>query len=71
MGARFLSNLLIYAFYAGAGCRSARCPSGKRWRFLKYEDLYLRAYADEAEYPTGIGDRIVFNNEHLFSPGAG
>ena len=33
------------------------------WRSLKYEDVYLKAYADGREARAGIGDWIGFYNE--------
>ena len=34
------------------------------WRSLKCEDVYLKGYADGIEARTGIGEWIVFYNEH-------
>ncbi len=34
------------------------------WRSLKYEDVYLKGYADGLEARTGIGEWITFYNEH-------
>ncbi len=34
------------------------------WRWLKYEDVYLKGYADGIEARAGIGDWITFYNEH-------
>jgi len=33
------------------------------WRSLKYEDVYLKGYADGREAKAGIGDWIIFYNE--------
>ena len=33
------------------------------WRSLKYEDVYLKGYADGREAKTGISDWIAFYNE--------
>ncbi len=33
------------------------------WRSLKYEDVYLKGYADGREAKAGIGEWIVFYNE--------
>ena len=33
------------------------------WRSLKYEDVYLKGYADGREAKAGISDRIIFYNE--------
>ncbi|MGH6858425.1 MAG: transposase, partial [Methylocella sp.] len=33
------------------------------WRSLKYEDVYLKGYADGREAKAGIGDWITFYNE--------
>ena len=33
------------------------------WRSLKYEDIYLKGYADGREAKAGIGEWIVFYNE--------
>ena len=33
------------------------------WRSLKYEDVYLRGYADGGEVKTGIGEYFAFYNE--------
>jgi putative transposase len=36
------------------------------WRSLKYEDLYLKGYADGHEAKIGIGRWIAFYNEQRF-----
>jgi putative transposase len=36
------------------------------WRSLKYEDLYLKGYADGLEAKIGIGRWITFYNEQRF-----
>jgi putative transposase len=36
------------------------------WRSLKYEDLYLKGYADGLEAKIGIGRWIAFYNEQRF-----
>jgi len=36
------------------------------WRSLKYEDLYLKGYANGLEAKIGIGRWIAFYNEHRF-----
>ena len=33
------------------------------WRSLKYEDVYLKGYADGREAKAGIGDWIIFYTE--------
>ena len=33
------------------------------WRSLKYEDVYLKGYADGREARIGIGEWIAFHNE--------
>jgi putative transposase len=33
------------------------------WRSLKYEDVYLKGYADGREAKAGISDWIIFYNE--------
>jgi len=33
------------------------------WRSLKYEDVYLRGYADGREAKAGIGESFAFDNE--------
>ena len=33
------------------------------WRSLKYEDVYLRGYADGREVKAGIGEYFAFYNE--------
>ena len=33
------------------------------WRSLKYEDVYLKGYADGREAKAGIGEYFVFYNE--------
>ena len=33
------------------------------WRSLKYEDVYLKGYADGIEARAGIGEWIAFYNE--------
>ena len=33
------------------------------WRSLKYEDIYLKGYADGREARVGIGDYFAFYNE--------
>jgi putative transposase len=34
-----------------------------RWRSLKYEDVYLKGYADSREAKAGIGEYFAFHNE--------
>jgi putative transposase len=57
---------------AGAGIRISMDGKGRwmdnvfverLWRSLKYEDLYLKAYADGVEARAGIGEWITFYNE--------
>jgi transposase InsO family protein len=40
------------------------------WRSLKYEDVYLKGYADGREAKAGISDWIIFYNERRLSSGA-
>jgi putative transposase len=41
------------------------------WRSLKYEEVYLKAYAGGREARTGIGDWIPFYNNHRFHQALG
>ena len=36
------------------------------WRSLKYEDIYLKGYADGNEAKAGIGEYFAFYNERRF-----
>jgi putative transposase len=38
------------------------------WRSLKYEDVYLKGYADGREARTGIGAWIAFYNPASYYP---
>src|SRR5271165_6195170 len=41
------------------------------WRSLKYEDIYLKGYADGREAKVGIGEYFAFYNEHRLHQGLG
>jgi putative transposase len=41
------------------------------WRSLKYEDIYLKGYADGREAKAGIGAWLAFYNHPASAPGAG
>ena len=41
------------------------------WRSLKYEDVYLKGYADGREAKAGIGEYFAFYNEHRLHQGLG
>jgi len=41
------------------------------WRSLKYEDIYLKGYADGREAKAGIGEYFAFYNEHRLHQGLG
>ena len=41
------------------------------WRSLKYEDVYLKSYADGREAVRGIAERLAFYESITAAPGAG
>ena len=41
------------------------------WRSLKYEDIYLKGYANGIETKAGIASWIAFYNLRAPAPGAG
>ena len=70
-GSQFTSEALTGRL-AGAGIRISMDGRGRwmdnvfierLWRSLKYEDVYLKGYADGREARAGIGEWIAFYNE--------
>ena len=41
------------------------------WRSVKYEEVYLKAYADGRDARAGIGEYLSFYNTQRTSPGLG